>query len=219
MSDAQDRKNDEADTSRAVAFSDGIFAIIITLLVLDLQPPEAEPGQLLSGLLRQWPTYLAYLTSYLYVAVVWLNHKGAFRRIRSTDRGLHWVNFGVLFTTALLPFPTAVISATIREGNLADEQTAVALYALIGALLCASWLAFYHYLSQHPELVEENAEERHFHRDRTKAIFGIVLYTAAGVLGYLTSPLVGLIIFLILPVFYALTSEGIYKLPAVLHQR
>lgn len=219
MGDAQDQTTTRADTSRTVAFSDGIFAIIITLLVLDLQQPEVEPGRLLSGLLRQWPTYLAYLTSYLYVAVVWLNHKGAFRRIGSTDWGLHWVNFGVLFTTALLPFPTAVISDTIREGNLADEQTAVALYALIGALLCVSWLAFYYYLSLHPELIAEDAEARHFQRDRTKAIVGIVLYAAAGVLGYLTSPLVALIIFLALPIFYALTSEGLSKLPAVLHRR
>ena len=91
----------QADTGRAEAFSDGVIAIIITLLVLDLRPPGGEPGGLLRGLLRQWPTYLAYVTSYVYVGVVWLNHKAMFRRIRSIDRGLHWANFGILFTTAL----------------------------------------------------------------------------------------------------------------------
>lgn len=71
------------DTTRAEAFSDGVFAIIITLLVLDVGVPEHEPGGLLEGLLAQWPTYLAYVTSYLYVGVVWLNHKATFRRIQA----------------------------------------------------------------------------------------------------------------------------------------
>jgi uncharacterized membrane protein len=79
-----------------MAFSDGVFAIVITLLVLDLRPPRVKAGQLLRGLLEQWPTYTAYVTSYLYVAVVWLNHKAAFQRIRWLDRGTSWANFGIL---------------------------------------------------------------------------------------------------------------------------
>jgi uncharacterized membrane protein len=120
------------------------------LLILDLHPPHGQPGQLLSGLLQQWPTYLAYAASYLYVAVVWLNHKAAFARIRVMDRGLHWANLGVLATTALLPFPTSVVAGAIENGNRTDARVAVALYALIGALLCASWWLFFHYLARHP---------------------------------------------------------------------
>ncbi len=71
-----------SDTGRAEAFSDAILAIVITLLVLDLRVPDMKPGHLLSGLLAQWPGYVAYVASYLYVAVVWLNHKAAFGRIR-----------------------------------------------------------------------------------------------------------------------------------------
>src|SRR5690242_15895279 len=110
MDESQERVVEQSDTSRAEAFSDSIFAIIITLLVLDLKPPQIEPSRLLFGLLQQWPTYLAYVTSYCYIAVVWLNHKHAFMRIRLMNRGLHWTNLGILFTTALLPFPTAVIA-------------------------------------------------------------------------------------------------------------
>lgn len=207
-----------ADTGRAVAFSDAVFAIIITLLVLDLRPPDIEPGRLLFGLLRQWPTYLAYVISYLYVGVVWTNHKAAFRRIRWIDRGLHWANLGVLFTTALLPFPTAVISKTMQHGNLADERTAVGFYALIGALLCLSWLVFFHYLSRHRELVEKNVPERFFHEERKRAFTGVALYSLAGVLGSVTAPAVALAIFLLLPVFYGLTSEGLYGLPILSHR-
>ena len=71
MNEPEDRVTWLSDTARVEAFSDGVFAIIITLLVLDVRTPKVEPGQLLFGLLQQWPTYLAYVTSFLYVGVVW----------------------------------------------------------------------------------------------------------------------------------------------------
>ncbi|MFI5490368.1 TMEM175 family protein [Micromonospora echinaurantiaca] len=74
MSRPTDDLGTRSDTSRAIAFSDAVFAIIITLLVLDLRVPDVPPGRLLFGLLEQWPGYVAYLASYAYVAVVWLNH-------------------------------------------------------------------------------------------------------------------------------------------------
>ncbi|MGR6319329.1 TMEM175 family protein [Micromonospora soli] len=200
-----------SDTSRAVAFSDAIFAIIITLLVLDLRVPNVPPGRLLSGLLSQWPSYVAYLASYSYVAVVWLNHKAAFNRIQQVDRGLHWMNLFVLFTTALLPFPTIVVSHALQEHDNADQRVAIAFYALIGAVLCATWLAFYHYLARHPDLLKEQVKDEFFHVERIRALAGVVLYVLAGVLGYLVTPLVGLAIFVLLPVFYAVTSAGLYQ--------
>lgn len=218
MNESRERGLGRSDTGRALAFSDGVFAIIITVLVLDLRPPEAEPGRLFFGLLYQWPTYLAYLTSYLYVAVVWLNHKAAFTHVRTMDRGLHWANLGVLFTTALLPFPTAVISNTMRKGNLADEVTAVGLYALIGAVLCASWLAFFNYLSRHPALLHDYHDQQFFARESARAWFGLISYIVAGVFGYLLSPWVALAIFLLLPIFYGLTSHGLDYLPVTLRR-
>ncbi|MFC0007306.1 TMEM175 family protein [Micromonospora siamensis] len=199
-----------SDTSRAVAFSDAIFAIIITLLVLDLRVPDVPPGHLLSGLLGQWPAYVAYLASYSYVAVVWLNHKAAFNRIQQTDRGLHWMNLLVLFSTALLPFPTVVVSHALQEHDNADQRVAVSFYALIGAALCATWLAFYHYLARRPDLLKGEAKNEFFRVERLRAVVGIVLYVLAGLAGYLVTPLVGLVIFLLPPVFFAVTSAGLY---------
>jgi uncharacterized membrane protein len=202
-----------ADPTRAIAFSDGVLAIIITLLVLDLRPPDSESGQLLMGLLNQWPTYLAYIASYLYVGVVWTNHRAVFRHIRYMDTGLHWVNLAVLFTTGLLPFPTAVMAEAIGGGNLADEQTAVGLYALIGTLLCVSWLLFFHYLSQHPEVLQHEDDNLFFASERLRAVLGAALYAIAGVLGYLVTPGLALAIFIALPIFYAITSEGLTGFP------
>ncbi|MEU0546372.1 TMEM175 family protein [Micromonospora sp. NPDC005979] len=194
-----------------MAFSDAIFAIIITLLVLDLRVPDVPPGRLLSGLLAQWPSYVAYLASYSYVAVVWLNHKAAFNRIQQVDRGLHWMNLLVLFSTALLPFPTAVVSRALQEHNNADQRVGIAFYALIGAVLCTTWLAFYHYLAHNPDLLKAQAKGGFFHVERFRALAGVVLYLLAGLVGYLVAPLIGLVIFVVLPVFYAITSAGLYQ--------
>ncbi|WKU05467.1 TMEM175 family protein [Micromonospora sp. HUAS LYJ1] len=215
MSRPTDDIGTRSDTSRAISFSDAVFAIIITLLVLDLRVPDVPPGRLLSGLLQQWPGYLAYLASYTYVAIVWLNHKAAFNRIKESDRGLHWVNLLVLFTTALLPFPTAAVSEALQEHDQHDQRVAVAFYALIGALLCASWLAFFYYLARREDLLQKEGSERHFSAERVRALVGVILYAAAGFVGYLVAPLAGLVIFVVLPVFYAVTSAGLYQLPLI----
>ena len=209
-------KATRSDTSRAVAFSDAIIAIVITLLVLDLRPPEAEPGGLLDALLGEWPTYLAYAASYTYLAVIWLNHKAAFTRIKEMDRGLQWANLGILATLALVPWPTAVIAETARTGNLADERVAVALYAIVGALLCLSWLVFFSHLARHPDLTKEEVDDSYFARERPRALLGVLLYLTAGTAGVLIHPLVASVIFLFLPAFYGLTSHGIDQGPALL---
>jgi uncharacterized membrane protein len=211
-------KATRSDTSRAVAFSDAVIAIVITLLVLDLRPPETEPGGLLAALLAEWPTYLAYAASYIYLAVIWLNHKAAFSRIREMDRGLHWANLGILATLALLPWPTAVIAETARTGNLTDERVAVALYAIIGALLCLSWLVFFSHLARHPDLTTDEVDDSYFAHERPRALIGVVLYLAAGTAGVLIHPLVASVIFLLLPVFYGLTSHGFDQGPAILRR-
>jgi uncharacterized membrane protein len=210
MSEHHERAATWTDTSRAVAFSDGVFSIIITVLVLDLRPPQAPPGRLLYGLIAQWPTYLAYVTSYAYVAVVWLNHKATFMRVRWMDRALQWANLGILFTTALLPFPTAVVSEVMPKHNALDTRVAVSFYAAVGVVLCSAWVVFFNYLRRHPELLNENIDERFFDGETKRAMAGVILYAAAAVLGYFIAPPLALLIFLALAIFYGVTSHGLY---------
>lgn len=145
-----------------------------------------------------------------------MNHKAAFTRIREMDIGLQWANLGILATLALVPWPTAVIAETASTGNLEDERVAVALYAIIGAPLCLSWLVFFSYLARHPDLTNEEVDDRYFARERPRAVIGIVLYLAAGVAGVLIHPLVASVIFLLLPAFYGFTSHGHDQRPAFL---
>jgi uncharacterized membrane protein len=206
-----------SDTVRAEGFSDAVLAIIITLLILDLFPIEYERGELLDGLLRQWPTYLAYGMSYLYVGVVWLNHKAAFRRIDRADPGLHWLNLLVLFATAWLPFPTAVLADALQMQDLADERVAIGLYALFGALLCISWWAFFQHLARHPELLAEGVDAGFFRRERTRAWLGLICYLLAPVLGLVFVP-IALVVFLALPIYFAVTSHGLDVLPSFVYK-
>ena len=199
------------DTVRVEAFSDGVFAVAITVLVFDLKPPEHEPGELLDALVRQWPVYLSFLSSFLYVGVLWMNHHATFARIARMDRGLRLINLLLLLHAVVLPFPTAMMSATLRDGSAADAHTAIVVYALGGALMCATWLAFFHHLTRHRELVEPHVHERFFHSERTRAWVGVALYCLGAVLGLALVPELALVVFVALPVFYGVTSEGLME--------
>jgi len=205
-----------AETNRLEAFSDGVFAIVVTLLVLDLKEPAHSPGQLLAALARQWPAYLAYFASFAYVAVIWLNHHQTFVGIQRVNRGVHFANFALLFTTALIPFPTAVLSRTFIAGiDSSDAHTAVGLYAGVAASMCASWLLLYHQVHRHRDrLVQEEVDRERFGTERARAIIGIVAYLTAGVLGTLWLPAIALVVFLALPTFYGVTSEGLKAVKA-----
>ena len=200
-----------SDTGRVEAFSDGVFAIVVTLLVLYLKEPEHAPGELLDGLARQWPAYLGYFASFLYVAVIWLNHHQAFVAIRRVDKCVHMANLALLFTTALIPFPTAVLSRAFITGvDGADARTAVALYAGIATAMCASWLLLYDQVHRRRgQLVTAGIDQQAFGANRIRAVAGIAAYSTAGVIGALWLPATALVIFVAMPVFYALTTERI----------
>jgi uncharacterized membrane protein len=201
------------DTGRIEAFSDGVFAIVVTLLVLDLKEPEHGPGELLDGLARQWPAYLGYFASFLFVAVIWLNHHQAFVAIRRVDKGVNLANLALLFTTALIPFPTAVLSRALITGvDSADARTAVALYAGIATAMCASWLLLYDQVHRRRGvLVEAGIDQQAFGANRIRAVAGIVAYVMAGLIGALWLPAAALVVFAVMPVFYALTTGRIRR--------
>jgi uncharacterized membrane protein len=202
-----------ADSTRVEAFSDGVLAIAITLLVVELKPPDPRRGELLQQLLDQWPGYLAYLASFGYLAVIWLNHHAVFTRIRHVDRGLKWASIGLLFTAATLPFPTAVLSTALQADDPADRQAAVGLYALLAMLLCASWVVFWRYLETHPRLLEPDVDPDFFREEQLRGWAGVALYLAGGLLGALVHPMIALGVFVLLPPFYAITSDGLRDSP------
>jgi uncharacterized membrane protein len=112
---------------RLVAFSDGVFAITITLLVLEIKPPT-DDKDLLHGLLALWPSYLAYALTFLFMGQVWANHHVMFDHIRAADRVVLLLNTLLLMVVAFLPFATSVLAGALRSGD--GQRTAVPFYGL-----------------------------------------------------------------------------------------
>src|SRR5581483_7750880 len=106
MQEKQEKNVRLSNTTRIEAFSDGVFAIIITLLVLEIHRPNAAAGHLAQELLDNWPSYFAYFLAFLYVGIIWLNHHYLFQLIDKADISIAWTNLAGLGMTALLPFPT-----------------------------------------------------------------------------------------------------------------
>src|SRR5262249_36824077 len=100
-----------SETSRIEAFSDGVFAIAITLLILDVRVPSIAQGSLGVALRRQWPTYIAYLISFSFIGIMWVNHHRLFNHIRRSDSGLMFLNLLLLLGVSVVPFPTALLAA------------------------------------------------------------------------------------------------------------
>jgi uncharacterized membrane protein len=198
-----------AETSRVEAFSDGVLAIAITLLVLDLHTGD-RVGRVGHDLLAQWPTYLAYVASFMYIGVVWVNHHSLFTRIAAVDAGLLWCNLALLLAASVLPFPTAELAFAMGHGNHHDQVNALILYAVISSAMALTWLVMFTYLQLHPRLLNPNVTAGFFRAERLRAIAGIVAPCIPVLIG-LWSPVTALVVMVVTPVFYALTAEGLRK--------
>ena len=120
--------DDRWGTERIEAFSDGVFAIAITLLVLEISVPESEFANLWRGILHQWPSYLAYATSFITIGGLWLAHHGMFRRLRYANTKVMVLNLLLLMEVAFLPFPTKLMAEAISSTDA--ERAAVIFYGL-----------------------------------------------------------------------------------------
>ena len=130
------------DTMRLVAFSDGVFAISITLLILEIKPPTDEKN-LLHGLLDLWPSYLAYALTFLFIGQVWANHHVMFDHIRAADRSVLFLNTLLLMVVAFLPFATSVLADALRSGD--GQRTAVCFYGIAFGVTALTFNAVWQY--------------------------------------------------------------------------
>ena len=128
----------EMPLGRLEAFSDGVFAIAITLLIIEIGP-EGSQGSLAERLGEQWPSYVAYAISFLVIGVVWVNHHEIVRSVRHADHGFLLANLFLLFAVAALTFTTKVLGEGLRAESFEDQRTAALLYCASCEVLSVSF--------------------------------------------------------------------------------
>jgi len=170
----------KASPERLRTFSDAVFAVLITILVLELRPPEIPT---VTGLLSLWPTGLSYAVSYLFIAVVWINHHYLLRFATEATPRLMWVNFAHLFSVSLLPLSTAWMAVS----KLAPLP--VAFYAAIFFLVNATYVALCWELLDRIPVKDMPPKARRVMRVRS--IVTLCLFSVAALVA-LKYPLVGL---------------------------
>lgn len=132
---------DRWGTGRIEAFSDGVFAIAITLLILEVSVPESSFDNLWRGIIDQWPSYVAYATSFITIGGIWLVHHGIFRRLQYANVALMRLNLALLMVVSFLPFPTKLLAEAIHDVDA--ERAAVIFYGatlfVTAALISGMW--------------------------------------------------------------------------------
>jgi uncharacterized membrane protein len=174
--------------NRLEAFSDGVFAIAITLLVIEIRPPTPAEGESLArALWEQWPHYLGYFLSFLVLGVMWLNHHRILEPAQRVDGIVLVLNLNLLLWAVLIPFPTAVVADFIREGG-DDAKTAVALYGGVILLAAIAFTALFIGITREG-IVDQLPTPEQVRAARLRFGLGVGVYTGAFLLSWLSPAL------------------------------
>ena len=183
-----DRENPgrEKETGRIEAFSDGVFGIAITLLILEIKVPQvadlAGKTTLAAALLRQWPSYLSYLTSFLTVLIMWINHHRLFRHIHRSDDNFLLLNGLLLMAVTIVPFPTAVLSGWI----LIEGSTAAALYSGTYVAIAVLFNIVWRYAAGNGRLLADNHDRAAVEAISAQYRYGPLWYVLAFLLAFVS---------------------------------
>jgi len=186
-------------TGRITAFSDGVFSIAITLLVLNLCVPTV-PGELLDQLGKQWPSLLSYILSFVIVGIYWVAHHNMFHYIKRSDRPFLWINILLLMCVAFIPFPAGLL------GQYPTQPISVIIYAssliLTNLMLSLLWW----YATSNHRLVDQDIDPHFVRTVNRRNMTAPVVYLVSIGLSFL-SPLASLIVFFLFPLYYIIPSH------------
>jgi uncharacterized membrane protein len=187
-------------TNRLEAFSDGVFAIAATLLILNVVEPGGSLGQ---GLLHIWPSYVAYAVSFVTIGVIWINHHSVIAQIAKVDRLFLLVNVIFLMLIAFIPFPTRLLA----EHLTSDGALAAALsYGITLTGTAIMFNVMWRYAAHGGRLLRENASERVVRGIGRSYLPGPFIYLAA-TLAALVSPQLSAVLYAGIALFYVLESS------------
>lgn len=194
-----DRDSDDTVVrlSRMEAFSDGVFAIAITLLVLELSIPEGSEGHLLSAVLGLWPSYLAYIVTFATIGATWLGHNSITHYMHGANTTVLRVNLALLLVVSFLPFPTKLVAEYL--GSREDEKVAATIFG-ITLLAATSLLSVMWTLAVRHQLVHPATDDEEITLLSKRLRPSLALYVVPIVVGWFT-PLIAVIGYLVIAFF------------------
>ncbi len=202
---------EDKETGRLEAFSDGVFAVAITLLVLNIKIPDKLPETSSWNILfDQWPSLVAYVTSFVTIGIMWLNHHRLFERIKRTDTGLMLLNLLLLLVIVFIPVPTALLAESFTNLNI--HQPAV-IYSATNMIMAICYNLLWRYASHHNRLLGKNVDPRFVRAISGQYLFGPLLYLVTIIVA-LFSTIACVILIFILALFFALPARALPQMPA-----
>lgn len=196
----------EKETARIEAFSDAVFAIAVTLLVLELHVPEFEEGKnpvaLLYALRAQWPGYLAFIISFFTIFIMWVNHHKLFKQIYKRNTGLMFANGMILFLASLVSFPSSLLARFFASPS---EQIAVTIYTGMFVLVNIAYNLLWYEACKDRTLLRPGLSDHDIKAIRDTNLYGLPVHLAAFALSFYF-PSTALIICILLWIFWVLSS-------------
>ena len=176
-------------TSRLEAFSDGVFAVAITLLILEINVPAGE--NLWHQLKEEWPSFASFFVSFWVIGIIWVNHHGLLDHLKRTDRAVLYLNLLVLMTVVFIPFSTALMAEHLKSGD--DEKVAAIVYASAFLAMGIAFGLFWTYIVKHRRELGVEIPDEEVRRMSVGFMIGNPLYAVAVVMAFI-SPAVVLVI-------------------------
>jgi uncharacterized membrane protein len=191
------RVNTEISPSRVEAFSDGVFSIAATLLVLQLHVPTQAEGDFGRALLSQWPSYASYVVSFMTIGIIWINHHTLFVNVRQVDRPLLLINLLLLLSVSTIPFPTALLGRSIGEG---EAHLAAAIYGAVMLSMSLSFTVLWARVSRDARREVARLNPR---RPVLRSVAGLVAYSLGIALAFVSAE-ASLLVYGAVAIFYLL---------------
>jgi uncharacterized membrane protein len=207
-----ERSSTDVRKERLEAFSDGVFAIAITLLVLEIKVPDPGPGGLAHQLAEQWPSYAAYVVSFMTIGIIWINHHAVMANLIFADRTLLLINLVLLGWVSLIPWPTQLTAEYMRTGG-ADERTASLVYAGVMAAMGLTFGWLWRHATAGRRLVVDELTDDSIRRSNVRFRIGGPVYLVAMAIA-LVSATLSLAVVGVLAIYYVLPAGGAIPHPA-----
>jgi uncharacterized membrane protein len=178
-------------TSRLEAFSDGVMAVAITLLVLDLAVParEALDGRTLAHVLStMWPNFAAFVVSFLVIGIIWVNHHGVFARVAKVDRLVLFANLFLLLVVTAIPFATRLLAEYLTAGG-ANAHVAAAVYSATMLVMSIAFVLLWLSVTRSQDLLAEGLDVATARASVVRFGAGLAIYAATIGLAFVSAPL------------------------------